>query len=146
MVAESREQSKPIFEAGEDWHFSDGAYFFGAGLMLAVFATGVAVAIDAFAIAATQKILTRNVCLDGFGDTVIVVLLGVAMVTSVLTGMWIYRFRHAITRYADPGNARRTRLIRRRFAWGAVGLYSLLAPLTWLMMLGMAYCNAGSGA
>jgi hypothetical protein len=126
--------------------YSDGAVFVAIGCTFGVLAMLVNAVIDGFAIAFTQSILKRNVCLDGFSDATVVAMLAVAMVTSVLVGMWLYRVRLMVAANPDPGEEARSAMITRRFAQGSMGLFILATPLKWLFVLGMAYCNAGAGA
>ncbi len=146
LIAQDQEGPTSGINYGRSERFTDGVLFFAFGAMFAVVALLLNMAIDGMAIALTQRILNRNVCLDGFGDTTIVAMLGVAIVTSLLVGAWLYHFRFAVGASTEPESNERSKLIRRRFTWGSTGLFILATPPMWLFMLGMAYCNAGAGA
>lgn len=146
MIAQDQDGPATGSNAGRSERLTDGVLFFVLGGMFAVIALLMTMAIDVVAIGVTQRILNRYVCLDGFGDTTIVAMLGVAIIASLLVGAWLYHFRFAVGASTEPESNERSALIRRRFAWGSMSLFVLATPPIWLLMLGMAYCNAGAGA
>ncbi|MBI5311213.1 MAG: hypothetical protein HZB14_09370 [Actinobacteria bacterium] len=118
-----------------------GALFWVAfGAIAAFVALIFSLFVDAIAFATFQIVLDVEACNEGFSDTTLAAIVGVAVLTSVAAGSTLWRMRTQVGAKVEPGNERWGAHLRRSFTISAIGIFVLASPGTWILVLGMASC------
>jgi hypothetical protein len=144
MVGKPKAEPDVTENASRGEHAVGGAFWFASGAVLGVVVLVGDAMIDWAAIAATQKILFRDVCLDGFTNATVVAMFVIAVLSSVFVGAWIFSLRRWVGFRPAPGEEAWSELIRARFTWGSFGVFVAGTPVKWLLVLLAANCGHGA--
>lgn len=139
----ARNKSDELDFVSSSEHFAGGAFYFAAGAIFGVLALMIDVMIDAFPIVVAQRILSRDVCLDGFNGVTVTVIVSFGVISSLFVGRWLYGLRRMIGARPERGAEDWCAMIRRRFAWGSMLVFAGGTPVKWMFLLIAAYCGGG---
>lgn len=114
-------------------------YGFGGAVLGAVTIMLNAV-LDGVLVAFTQRIFAVDVCGEGFSLAVVAVLMALAVAITVGLGAQLFRWGAWIGRNAAAEDAEYAAYLRRRFRFGALIVFCVLSPATWLVMLAASNC------
>ncbi|MBI4896968.1 MAG: hypothetical protein HY827_01205 [Actinobacteria bacterium] len=124
-------------------HFAGGTFYLAAGGIFGVQSLTISAMIDALAIVVGQRVLGSDVCMDGFNDLTIGLVMGFGLISSFVVGRWLYGLRRWIGDRPEPGAERWSEMIRRRFVWGSMTVYCVGTPVKLLVLLIFASCGGG---
>lgn len=139
--ARHRSDESDYVSSGEN--FAGGAFYFAAGAIFGVLALMVDGMIDSFPFVVAQKILSRDVCVDGFNGVTVTAIVSFGVISSFFVGRWLFGLRRMIGARPEPGAEDWCAMIRRRFAWGSMLVFVGGTPVKWMFLLIAAYCGGG---
>lgn len=135
MVATDSSGSESSWDATDLIPFSVGGSMLGAAVAVFSFCISGAILIAAQSISGVKE---HSVSWPAWAVVAIGV---VAIIVSVLVGLWLYSLRRGIGLNCDPSERAVATRKRRHFAVGSLAMYCVLQPFIWVVMVAVAYTS-----